>query len=73
MPDESCRKCGGLLLDYLLCANCKAATKFMCRICGSKTLERIHDNLCFRIDEEGAPSPHGKYQKLLKNREAYFY
>jgi len=62
-----------LLLDYMLCAKCKAATQFMCRICGSKTLERIHDFFCFRIDEEGVSLPHGQYQQLLRNREVYFY
>ncbi len=51
MPDESCRKCGGLLLDYLICAKCRAPTQFMCRICGLKTVERFHDSVCFRVDD----------------------
>lgn len=50
LPDESCRKCGGLLLDYSICAKCRAPTQFICRICGMKTLERFHDGLCFRPD-----------------------
>ena len=50
LPDESCRKCGGLLLNYLICAKCRAPVKFVCRICGMKTLERFHDGLCFRPD-----------------------
>ena len=53
MPDESCRICGGLLLEYELCAKCKAPTQFICRICSQKTTERIHDDFCFRIDENG--------------------
>lgn len=73
MPDESCRMCGGLLLDYKLCAKCKAATQFMCRICGETTIERSHDYFCFRIDEEGAPKVFGSFQNLLKNKEPYSY
>lgn len=55
MPDESCRKCGGLLLDYSICAKCRASIQYICRICGRKTLERIHDSICFRKDELDAP------------------
>ena len=51
MPDESCRKCGGLLLNYTMCAKCKAAIQFICRICGEKTEVRFHDTICFRKDE----------------------
>ena len=50
MPDESCRRCGGLLLEYSICAKCRAPTKFICRICAYKTTERFHDGLCFRPD-----------------------
>ncbi len=49
MPDESCRKCGGLLLDYAVCAKCRAPTQFICRICGTKTLKRVHEPICFRV------------------------
>jgi len=51
MPDESCRKCGGLLLDYAVCAKCRAPIRFICRICGTKTLEKIHEPICFRIHD----------------------
>jgi predicted amidophosphoribosyltransferase len=47
MPDESCRKCGGLLLEYLICANCREIVQFICRICGYKNHERFHDGFCF--------------------------
>ena len=65
MPDESCRKCGGILLDYHLCGKCKAATQFMCRICGQLTLERSHEYFCFKIDEEGVRAPRENFQRLL--------
>jgi hypothetical protein len=51
LPDESCRKCGGLLLDYVVCAKCRASIQFICRICGVKTVEQFHDTICFRIDD----------------------
>lgn len=51
MPDESCRKCGSFLLDYAVCAKCRVTIQFICRICGTKTLERVHDPICFRIHE----------------------
>ncbi|MFB5597905.1 MAG: hypothetical protein ACE5RJ_02660 [Nitrosopumilaceae archaeon] len=50
MPDESCRRCGGLLLEYTVCGKCRAPTQFICRICAQKTIERVHDGLCFRPD-----------------------
>ena len=55
MPDESCRKCGGLLLDFAVCAKCRATIQDICRICGAKTLERIHDSICFRKEELESP------------------
>lgn len=49
MPDESCRRCGGLLVNFAICAKCRAPIQFICRICGQITLEQIHDNICFKI------------------------
>ena len=51
LPDESCRKCGGLLLNYSLCGKCKASTRFICRICGTVTLEQFHVSFCFNVVE----------------------
>jgi hypothetical protein len=55
MPDESCRRCGGLLLEYTICAKCRDVTKFVCRNCAHKTLERFHDGFCFIITEQCIP------------------
>lgn len=55
MPDESCRKCGGLLLEFSICAKCRGPIQDICRICGEKTMERYHDGICFRKDELDAP------------------
>jgi len=53
LPDESCRKCGGLLLEYTVCAKCKAPVQFICRICGALTLQRYHIDFCFIEDNDG--------------------
>lgn len=52
MPDESCRKCGGMLLELLVCAKCRAPTQFICRICAHETTPRFHEQICFRLDGE---------------------
>ena len=51
MPDESCRKCGGLLLEYYICGDCKEPTQLFCRICAQKTIQRYHDGYCFKVNE----------------------
>lgn len=51
MPDESCRRCGGLLIEFEICGKCRAPTSFMCRICATKTEKKIHDSICFKVDE----------------------
>jgi len=64
MPDESCRKCGGVLLDYSLCGKCKDATRFICRICGTITVEQFHTALCFNLvnyDEKIIPYPPARH------------
>ena len=48
LPDESCRKCGGLLVEYTVCAKCRTANQFICRLCGTKTLIKYHDSICFK-------------------------
>jgi hypothetical protein len=46
LPDESCRKCGGVLIEYSICAKCKSSNQFICRTCGMLTLQQYH-TLCF--------------------------
>jgi hypothetical protein len=55
LPDESCRRCGGMLLELMICAKCKATTQFICRICAHTTIPRIHDSICFKIDDISSP------------------
>ncbi len=46
MPDESCRKCGGILRVYSLCAKCRKTINHICIMCGIKSMELLHDH-CF--------------------------
>lgn len=42
MPDESCRKCGGNLLEFLKCGECNRPTRFVCGRCRKKTNYQYH-------------------------------
>lgn len=42
MPDESCRTCGGELLGYLVCSDCRKATQKICKSCNRSTLPQSH-------------------------------
>src|SRR5690348_13107673 len=48
MPDESCRTCGGTLVNCSLCPSCRKMTQRICNICGFKTKEQIHSN-CLHV------------------------
>jgi len=45
MPDESCRTCGGELVNHALCSECRKATQKKCKICENITNRQIHE-LC---------------------------
>ena len=47
MPDESCRTCGGSLVNCSLCPGCRKMTQRICNICGFKTEEQIHSNCLY--------------------------
>lgn len=42
MPDESCRNCGGKLLDYTKCSQCMKLTSMICKDCAYPTIEQYH-------------------------------
>ncbi|MCZ6584141.1 MAG: hypothetical protein O6746_04470 [Thaumarchaeota archaeon] len=50
MPDESCRACGGNLINCTLCAQCKKVTSMICKKCGSRTLEQFHGVCMYEVD-----------------------
>ena len=45
MPDESCRTCGGVLVNHRLCSDCRKATQKKCRVCSRMTSPQPHQ-LC---------------------------
>ena len=50
MPDESCRKCGGVLINCTQCAECKETISMICQNCGARTMEQFHDYCMFRVN-----------------------
>jgi predicted amidophosphoribosyltransferase len=50
MPDESCRACGGTLINCTLCAECKEVTGMICKKCGSRTLEQFHGICMYQVE-----------------------
>lgn len=48
MPDESCRKCGGVLTSHSLCQECRKIIQRMCVDCGLKTEEQFHER-CLHV------------------------
>ena len=49
MPDESCRKCGGVLVKCTQCAQCKETISMICQNCGARTMEQFHDYCVFGV------------------------
>jgi len=49
MPDESCRSCGGDLVRYSLCAECRKAIQKICKVCSLKTHEHLHQR-CLHLE-----------------------
>jgi len=49
MPDESCRKCGGVLAKCTQCAECKETISMICQNCGVRTMEQFHDYCMFHV------------------------
>ncbi len=60
MPDESCRKCGGILLKCSLCAECKKITQQICQICRSKNEEKFHYDCFYNIEPIKTMTSHSK-------------
>ncbi len=42
MPDKLCRTCGGDLIKWSTCTECRKITQRICTICNAKTLEDFH-------------------------------
>ena len=50
MPDESCRHCGGTLVNYTKCAECNQVNRMICKCCGTKTLEQVHTVCMYYVE-----------------------
>lgn len=50
MPDESCRRCGGSLIDYARCTECRKILLKMCKKCCGLVPYSSHVE-CFRFFE----------------------
>ena len=42
MPDKLCRSCGGDLIKWSACTECRKITQRICGTCNLKTLEDLH-------------------------------
>ena len=51
MPDESCRSCGGNLINYSLCAQCKEVIGVICVTCGTRASEQFHDSCLYMVED----------------------
>jgi len=77
MPDDSCRKCGGELVNHNLCTDCRKTTQKKCRICAHITLLQSHQycmknstlnsdqSLVALIQKERVPKTHKKSLHIL--------
>ncbi|MGQ0796147.1 MAG: hypothetical protein ACT4N5_08215 [Nitrosopumilaceae archaeon] len=50
MPDESCRKCGGVLIKATLCATCRGTIQRICIKCGLMTAEQVHTECLYEVE-----------------------
>lgn len=44
MPDKSCRTCGGELLKWSICSDCKKVIQKICKGCSEKTVKEVHNH-----------------------------
>ena len=45
MPDNSCRTCGGELIKWSTCSDCRKITQRQCRKCSLKTVKDFHSHI----------------------------
>ena len=58
MPDESCRHCGGKLLNFSQCAECKKITRMICQSCRQLTMEQFHSQCVMGLVKPQFLQPH---------------
>ena len=67
MPDESCRNCGGNLINCSLCAQCKEVIGMICITCGTRTLEQFHDSCLYMVEDFQKKSDLTQSEEFLPN------
>lgn len=45
MPDDSCRTCGGELIKWSTCSDCRKITQRLCKKCNLKTVKDFHSHI----------------------------
>jgi hypothetical protein len=68
LPDESCRHCGGSLINYAQCAECKIVISMICKSCGTKTEEQFHSGCLFVLNR-----PHLISENTIKNPKSIIF
>ena len=48
MPDDSCRTCGGELIKWSTCSDCRKITQRLCQKCNLKTVEDLHSHIALK-------------------------
>jgi hypothetical protein len=48
MPDDSCRTCGGELIKWSTCSDCRKITQRLCQKCNLKTVKDFHSHISLK-------------------------
>ena len=71
MPDESCRKCGGPLVQCTKCAECRDTITEICIKCGQITKERFHATCFYFVEKETFLQEEPLYAWLQKAKSGF--
>jgi len=68
LPDESCRNCGGALIENAKCFQCMKSTRMICSVCDYSTSEQFH-SICTSNPQNHSKSvpkiESGNYSKIV--------
>jgi hypothetical protein len=67
MPDESCRTCGGELISYTKCSECRKPIQRICKICGTMTEQEYHQNCLHTISLK---TTNGMHMAVMTNKQS---
>lgn len=73
MPDDSCRTCGGELIKWSTCSDCRKITQRLCRKCNLKTVEDFHSHISLEsyqvLEARSAIAAVQSYSNLINVKE----